>query len=201
LDEIEAGTDCERLSGLLPAMADGEASGEELALLRPHLRTCLACRTRLREYRAAPARVAALVPPVALGAARHGGGPRSLIESVLGTAQHKAAALGERAHAAAELATGQKAVPRCRCARPLADPEDDACLVCGREVGCSPSSAASGDAPPTPVVLEFRCLRHEWALLPLRVRGIERVRLHADLTILAKRACALARARAEPLAA
>jgi hypothetical protein len=41
---------------------------------------------------------------------------------------------------------------------------------------------------------EFGRLKHEWALLPLRVRGIERVRLHADLTILAKLACALARA-------
>ena len=32
-------------------------------------------------------------------------------------------------------------------------------------------------------------------------RGIERVQLHADLTILAKLACALSRARAVPLAA
>jgi hypothetical protein len=31
---------------------------------------------------------------------------------------------------------------------------------------------------------EFGRLKHEWALLPLRVRGLERVRLHADLTIL-----------------
>jgi len=38
-------------------------------------------------------------------------------------------------------------------------------------------------------------------LPPLRVRGIDRVRLHADLTILSKLACALARARAVPLAA
>ena len=37
---------------------------------------------------------------------------------------------------------------------------------------------------------EFGRLKHEWSLLPLRVRGIERVRLHADLTILAKLACA-----------
>jgi len=37
--------------------------------------------------------------------------------------------------------------------------------------------------------------------LPLRVRGIERVRLHADLTILTRLACALDRARAVPLAA
>jgi len=48
---------------------------------------------------------------------------------------------------------------------------------------------------------EFGWLKHEWALLPLRVRGIERVRLHADLTILAKLGCALAKARDVPLAA
>ncbi len=48
---------------------------------------------------------------------------------------------------------------------------------------------------------EFGRLKHEWALLPLRVRGIARVRLHADLTILAKLSCALARARAVPLTA
>ena len=47
---------------------------------------------------------------------------------------------------------------------------------------------------------EFGRLKHEWALLPLRVRGLDRVRLHADLTILAKLACALARARGVPLA-
>ncbi len=48
---------------------------------------------------------------------------------------------------------------------------------------------------------EFGRLKHEWALLPLRVRGLERVRLHADLTVLAKLACALAKTRAVPLAA
>ncbi len=39
------------------------------------------------------------------------------------------------------------------------------------------------------------------ALLPLRVRGLEWVRLHADLTILAKLCCALTRARTVALAA
>jgi hypothetical protein len=48
---------------------------------------------------------------------------------------------------------------------------------------------------------EFGRLKNEWALSPLRVRGLDRVRLHADLTILAKLACALSRARALPLAA
>ena len=44
-------------------------------------------------------------------------------------------------------------------------------------------------------------LKHEWALLPLRVRRLERVQLHADLTMLARLACALAKTRAVPLAA
>lgn len=38
---------------------------------------------------------------------------------------------------------------------------------------------------------EFGHLKHEWAMLPLRVRRIFRVRLHVDLTILAKLATAL----------
>jgi IS5 family transposase len=33
---------------------------------------------------------------------------------------------------------------------------------------------------------EFGRLKHEWAMLPLRVRGLARVRLHVNLTILAK---------------
>jgi hypothetical protein len=48
---------------------------------------------------------------------------------------------------------------------------------------------------------EFGRLKNEWALAPLRVRRIERVRLHADLTILAKLSCALARERTVRLAA
>ncbi len=42
---------------------------------------------------------------------------------------------------------------------------------------------------------------NEWALSPLGVWGLDRVRLHANLTILAKLACALSRARAVPVAA
>jgi hypothetical protein len=48
---------------------------------------------------------------------------------------------------------------------------------------------------------EFGRLKHDWGLGPLLVRGIEKVQLHADLCILARLACALARARAVPLAA
>jgi hypothetical protein len=35
-------------------------------------------------------------------------------------------------------------------------------------------------------------LKNEWALLPLRVRRLERMRLHAELTMLARLASALA---------
>lgn len=49
----------------------------------------------------------------------------------------------------------------------------------------------------------FARLKTEWGLTPLRVRGLARVQLHADLTILGQLSCALARSRtaALPLAA
>ncbi|MGH3133122.1 MAG: transposase [Gaiellaceae bacterium] len=48
---------------------------------------------------------------------------------------------------------------------------------------------------------EFGRLKHEYGLAPIRVRGLARVQLHADLTMLARLSQALARARAVPLAA
>ena len=113
---IEGGLECARLAPLLSALADGEADAAALARLRPHLKTCLSCRARLREFRAAPQRVAALVP-VALPAGEDG--MRRLLESAVVAVQqkaealvaathHKAAVLGERAQTAAELVTGQK---------------------------------------------------------------------------------------------
>ncbi|HET8673495.1 MAG TPA: sigma-70 family RNA polymerase sigma factor [Thermoleophilaceae bacterium] len=59
---IESGAECDRLAPLLSRLVDGEASAEDMRALRPHLRSCLACRATLRDYREAPARVAALVP-------------------------------------------------------------------------------------------------------------------------------------------
>ncbi|MGH3797658.1 MAG: transposase, partial [Pseudonocardiaceae bacterium] len=43
---------------------------------------------------------------------------------------------------------------------------------------------------------EFGSLKHEWGLGPLRVRRLPRVRLHVELTILARLASALTEARA-----
>jgi hypothetical protein len=48
---------------------------------------------------------------------------------------------------------------------------------------------------------EFGRLKNEWALTPIRVRRRERVDIHADLRMLARLRSALARARANPLAA
>jgi hypothetical protein len=49
---------------------------------------------------------------------------------------------------------------------------------------------------------EFGRLKHNYGLTPIRVRGIQRVRLHADLTMLARLGQALVRVReAVPLAA
>ena len=97
---IERGAECARYEPLLSALADGEASAEQLAILRPHMRTCLSCRARLREFRATPERVAALVPPAAL-VVRRRRATAHLVESMVG--------LGDRGWAtAAELATGQK---------------------------------------------------------------------------------------------
>jgi RNA polymerase sigma factor (sigma-70 family) len=106
---IESGAECERLAPYLSALADGEATADDLTTLRAHLKTCLSCRARLREYRAVPSRVAALVPPVAIAAQGRGGGQlRSALESLVGAVQDRVAALGERTHQATEMATGGK---------------------------------------------------------------------------------------------
>jgi len=47
----------------------------------------------------------------------------------------------------------------------------------------------------------FGYLKNEYGMCPLRIRRLERVRLHVDLTVLTRLAVALAQARAVPLAA
>jgi hypothetical protein len=47
---------------------------------------------------------------------------------------------------------------------------------------------------------EFGVLKHQWAMLPLLVRRLDRVRLHVDLTILARLADAVTRTDAGRLA-
>jgi hypothetical protein len=50
---IEGGIECAKLAPLLTALADGDAGPEAVALVGPHMRSCLKCRARLRSLRAA----------------------------------------------------------------------------------------------------------------------------------------------------
>ena len=100
---IEAGGECERLAPLLSKLVDGEATGDDLRTLRPHIRTCLTCRAALREYRSAPATAAALVPAAALVSHPRPGlldTPARLLETLAGWSQ--------KVHATVEMASAQK---------------------------------------------------------------------------------------------
>ena len=101
---IEAGSECERLAPLLSRLVDGEASVDDLATLRPHIRTCLSCRAALREYRSAPATAAALVPAAAFAA----GHVRSPLLDLQARLAETASAWTQKAHMAIEMASAQK---------------------------------------------------------------------------------------------
>jgi RNA polymerase sigma factor (sigma-70 family) len=92
---IETGAECERLAPVISKVADGEASPEEMRTVRPHLKSCLACKATLREYRAAPARLAGLVPPVV---ALAGGGAQTA-PSLLARLVDRFAGMGDAAGA------------------------------------------------------------------------------------------------------
>jgi RNA polymerase sigma factor (sigma-70 family) len=153
---IEGGVECDNFTPLLSALVDGEASAEELARLRPHMKTCLSCRARLKEFRAAPTRVAALVPPAALvtTTATAASGARGLWESVLGAAQQKVGVLGERTHAAVELATGQKVAAVAASAAALAGG------------GTAVDQLARHEPPPAPQTVETTPAKQEIPVAP-----------------------------------
>jgi len=52
---IQGGIECAKLGPLLSALADDDASADQVGLLRRHMDSCLACRARLRSLRAARA--------------------------------------------------------------------------------------------------------------------------------------------------
>jgi RNA polymerase sigma factor (sigma-70 family) len=100
---IEGGSECDRLAPRLSRLADGEATADDLAALRPHIRTCLSCRAALREYRSAPRTAAALVPVAAFTATGRPpllDAPAQLFEGISGLVQ--------KAQSAAEMASAQK---------------------------------------------------------------------------------------------
>jgi hypothetical protein len=104
---------------------------------------------------------------------------------------------GARSRAWRALPSTVEALPAQRLARdegvqPVGlDPDGRGLALAGRT---APLRRAS-------VEREFGRLKNEWAMAPLRVRRVERVRLHVDLTILAKLATRLASERAVALAA
>jgi RNA polymerase sigma factor (sigma-70 family) len=100
---IEAGSECERLAPLLSKLVDGEATADDLAVLRPHVRTCLSCRAALREYRSAPATAAALVPAAAF--AMPG---RSGLLDLPARAAEALAGWSQKAQGMTEMASAQK---------------------------------------------------------------------------------------------
>ena len=59
---IESGAECDRLLPVISAMADGEATQQQLLELRPHLRNCPGCRATLRSLRDSSTPLAALLP-------------------------------------------------------------------------------------------------------------------------------------------
>ena len=67
LTHSQEGGRCAELGGLLSAFCDGEASSEDAATVREHLRACASCRATLLAYRSAPRAAAALAPALPLG--------------------------------------------------------------------------------------------------------------------------------------
>lgn len=106
---IESGAECDRLAPLLSALADGEASAGDMSALRPHLRSCLACRAALRAYREVPHRAAEVVP-VAGGAAAQEA-PATLwrwTDSALAWVHERVALIAAKVQAATESASAGK---------------------------------------------------------------------------------------------
>src|SRR5436190_8907500 len=100
---IETGVECERLAPLISKLADGEASGAEMRIVRPHLKGCLACKATLREYREMPGRLAGLVPPV-VALAGGGGDAPGLLARILARFAGMGDAAGAKAAAVAASA-------------------------------------------------------------------------------------------------
>jgi RNA polymerase sigma factor (sigma-70 family) len=110
VEAIESGAECKRLAPLLSALADGEASARDVALLRPHLRTCLSCRAALRDAREVPARVAALAP-IGLVLGQHAApasGPWAALRSAGGWLNERLTSFALRGQEMIETASSHK---------------------------------------------------------------------------------------------
>jgi len=105
---LRSGAECERWLPVLAAIADGEATAEQLVDARPHLRNCSGCRAALAGMQRSGAHVAALVPPVFAAGAGVGGGLLDRLGELLVGAQERVVAPVLKAQGALEAASGAK---------------------------------------------------------------------------------------------
>ncbi|MGH2901053.1 MAG: sigma-70 family RNA polymerase sigma factor, partial [Solirubrobacteraceae bacterium] len=110
---IESGAECERWLPVVCALADGEATPEQILELRPHMRNCPACRATLGALRDSAAPLSAVLPvPLALSASDGGDAVSSLLmrayEAIAGGLQDRAMHSLAKAQAAIEAAAGGK---------------------------------------------------------------------------------------------
>jgi RNA polymerase sigma factor (sigma-70 family) len=110
---IETGAECERWAPVVAALVDGEATAEQLAAARPHLRRCAACRATVRELRVAGPGLAGVLPVVPLVGAAAGGSGRlesalRALESVWGGVQERAGLLAVKLQGSVEAVSGAK---------------------------------------------------------------------------------------------
>jgi hypothetical protein len=98
---------------VLSAVADGEASAEDLLAVRPHLRNCAGCRATLRDFRGAPVGFGALVPLGAVAAAQPAaaGDPSPLAricEAIVGGVHERVVHSAQKLQAGVEAASTGK---------------------------------------------------------------------------------------------
>jgi RNA polymerase sigma factor (sigma-70 family) len=145
----EDGTRCGELRPLLSSFCDGEASAEDAATVRAHLRACAGCRATVRAYRAAPRIAAGLVP--ALPASR------SLLERLhdaVGGLWSRAAGPGGAADSAAGVAAtgGTRGIGAAAVAKLAAVCAGAAGGVACVAAGVVPSPFVADDPQPRPAI-------------------------------------------------
>ncbi|MGH2905735.1 MAG: hypothetical protein ACRDKI_03080, partial [Solirubrobacterales bacterium] len=110
-EEIEAGSECSRVDGLLDKITRGDE--EATASTRAHLRNCGACRIAVRGYEEAPRRARVLFPPALLAVPHAGAANDSPFDNALALWQGITDRLQTSAHAVhswSESATAKKAI-------------------------------------------------------------------------------------------
>jgi RNA polymerase sigma factor (sigma-70 family) len=137
----EDGKRCAEMRPLISAFCDSEAGGAETTTLREHLRACQHCRATMRAYRAAPAAVASLVPPLP--------GGRSLLsrvhDSLADLVGRFGAGTGESATSQVAVAGGSRGAGTVALAKAVA--------LCLGTAGGAAACAATGVIP-VPFALE-----------------------------------------------